>query len=387
MDELINKTLLLGAFRVFVVHFTWLYTRVQASDVERTTFENHTAGLRHIAASLGVEINIEHLFPYGLEDDNIGWTLYRNCLEPDRLASQIETSYGKRARFAHSIAVFGVMAAIISDWTAKITSSHSLKRHNIFRTVNLAEVSEALFETAAFYQDNLPFIEDILGPDIATSCTFFMRHCVTGQRSAEYFRKASTLASSVVNILIPDYPVISEKLIQANQLERELSECQPGTKDWRQYEDICYRVLRFLFIPPFRELSPQVRTEGNYERRDAVLMNDQPSWFWASIGSQFDSKHVVFEFKNTGHLNSKNALNQLRIYLLKPTIGRFGMLLTRNRPSKAVLQARREAYEQSRILVLILDDLTVTDLLMARCFLGSVDEYLQRLKREFEIGY
>jgi hypothetical protein len=117
------------------------------------------------------------------------------------------------------------------------------------------------------------------------------------------------------------------------------------------------------------------------------LENDGGSQFWAAVRQEFDSKHVVFEFKNSERLRSKDALNQLRIYLSKPTIGRFGMLLTRKSPGRAVLQARRDAYEQGRVLILIIDDTHLKSLLIARAFLGRIDEQISSLKRGFEVTY
>jgi len=131
----------------------------------------------------------------------------------------------------------------------------------------------------------------------------------------------------------------------------------------------------------------QARSTDRHERRDAILPNNLYAGFWQIIRTEFESRHVVCEFKNSAGINSKQALNQLRIYLSKPTIGRFGLLFIRRPPSKSLLQAQRNAYEQSRILILPIDDAKLGRLLIARAYLGSCDDLLEREKIRFEIEY
>jgi hypothetical protein len=131
----------------------------------------------------------------------------------------------------------------------------------------------------------------------------------------------------------------------------------------------------------------QVTSKNNFERRDAILPNNQFQGFWRHIWDEFQCHHVVREFKNGVHEQSKEAINQLRIYLSKPTIGRFGLLFVRHSPAKSLLQAQKDAYEQERILILIIDDLLLCRLLQARAFLGSAEDVLENEKIKFEIDY
>ncbi len=192
---------------------------------------------------------------------------------------------------------------------------------------------------------------------------------------------------SLINQLVPHYSDISERLKRSKELSRELKECKPGIESWKNYEDVCLKILRCLFLPPFKEVKLQARSNGNLERRDAILPNNQYSGFWQLIRNEFDSRHIVCEFKNGASGGQKNSLNQLRIYLSKPTIGRFGLLFVRTSPSKALMQAQRDAYEQSRVMILIFDDEKLMKLLNARAYLGEADDFLNNEKVNFEISY
>lgn len=389
MDELVKRLALLGTCRVSVVHLTWLGLRLSAPHDAQPleVLSDHAAGLKCLAISLGLRVDVKDLFPYGLADDNMAGTLYRNSLGPDPLGTQIESLYGKRPGFAYNLAVFATTAQITSEWWAKVTSSAFPKGRTRFRTGKTAEAHKALTETAYFYRDNASSIEYTFGRPAALICKSYLTSSAKQQPSHKYFRRLNALSSDLLNTLIPDYPAISERIERARLLEKELTGCPPGARGWRQYEDICFKALTFLLVPPFRHLSQQVRSEGNFERRDCLLKNEGGSQFWAAVRHEFDSKHVVFEFKNSERLRSKDALNQLRIYLSKPTIGRFGILLIRSSPGRAVLQARRDAYEQGKVLVLIVDDTLLKSLMIARAFLGRIDEHLGELKSAFEVTY
>lgn len=140
-------------------------------------------------------------------------------------------------------------------------------------------------------------------------------------------------------------------------------------------------------MPPFKNVIEQSRTEAGDTRRDAVLPNNQYSGFWQLIRNEFDSRHIVCEFKNYFTKTSKAQLNQLRIYLSKPTVGRFGLLFVRHTPSLHLLAARRRAYEESRILILILSDELVMQMLKIRAFTGHPEDILENLKIQFELSY
>lgn len=167
----------------------------------------------------------------------------------------------------------------------------------------------------------------------------------------------------------------------------ELSKCPSGRSSWAQYEDICIKALRFLFSPPFKSILIQKRTADNHERRDAILTNNQYQGFWHLIREEFGSRHVVCEFKNKQEGLSKNDLNQLRIYLLRPSIGKFGLLFVRHGLSASLIQAQRNAYEQSQMMILVITDRMLISMMKLRTFTGAAEHLLETAKARFEVEY
>ncbi|MDC7783913.1 restriction endonuclease [Priestia megaterium] len=193
----------------------------------------------------------------------------------------------------------------------------------------------------------------------------------------------------ISNIIFNDFPMYNQRLKRGRKLLEELKLCPPGHGDWRKYENICFKILREMFVPPFKKVIEQRSTESRDQRRDAVLPLNNHSYgdFWSVIKEEFNSKHIIVEFKNYKEPIKKDQLNQLRLYLSRPTIGRFGILINRFEFSKELLNARRRAFEESKILILLLDDEMLKELLYTYIYLGKAESYLEDLKTDFDLSY
>jgi hypothetical protein len=233
------------------------------------------------------------------------------------------------------------------------------------------------------WHDRLHTNGDVELANIATDLAIALS---PGRWTVGAFERVQTVAGRALAQLIPHFPLIDERLLRARAIIRELKSCAPGRSDWRRYEDVCIRALRLLFMPPFRTISVQRRTVAGHERRDAILTNNQFGGFWSLVRQDLDCRHVVCEFKNVQRLG-KSDVNQIRIYLRKPTIGRFGLIFHRRRAGQSARMARHIAYADDRALILLIDDVALVRLLLTRAFLGSADVALENMKVEFETTY
>lgn len=194
--------------------------------------------------------------------------------------------------------------------------------------------------------------------------------------------------SEIINNIFTQFDEIDFNLNIAEELIEKLENCKPGKKEWSKYEDICLEILRFIFIPEFDFIYTQVRTDNNHQIRDAILPNNQDFGFWKNIKDEFNSKNIVCEFKNGIQKNiNKNSINQLRVYLSKKTIGKYGFLFIRKKPNNSVLHARKLAYQESNILITIIDDELLKKLILCRALFGKCDEVLKKEKIKFEVEY
>lgn len=168
----------------------------------------------------------------------------------------------------------------------------------------------------------------------------------------------------------------------------ELRELEPGSKEWKRYEDLCEIILNFCFKPQINKIYSQVRTLDNYERRDFIIPINHQIGIYNSLFHEYNCKNIVVEVKNMSTNFTKSIINQVRAYLSKPTIGRFGICLIRNKENAQNLEiAVLKAYADSGMLIMILDDQDLVEMVYYKIIFGRIDRFLQKKKVEFELNY
>ena len=172
------------------------------------------------------------------------------------------------------------------------------------------------------------------------------------------------------------------------KLTTRLQACPTGWDNFRDYEEICVDVLRYLFVPPLPAVLVQSRTRDQHEVRDAVLPNFGAGGFWAEIRHEFGSKNIPCEFKNYSKQIATREARQIRVRLEKPTLGRFGLLVSRQPAGEGALMEQRDAYiARTRKLFLFLDDALIIEMIQHKDSGRKPEDILQRLKTEFELNF
>ncbi len=170
------------------------------------------------------------------------------------------------------------------------------------------------------------------------------------------------------------------------RLIQRLKKCKPGREDFKQFENICVDILKYLFVPPLPDVFAQVATRDRHEIRDAIMVNYGAPGFWAEIRDEFSSKNIPSEFKNYAEPIGIKEVQQLRIRLDKPGLGRFGLLISRRPPSKAAKIEQRNSYASNpQKLILFLDDTVMIEMINKKHEGGDPSNILQYLKTDFEL--
>lgn len=238
-----------------------------------------------------------------------------------------------------------------------------------------------------FIQDNLLLIEKYY-PLVIQERVHLLEIELDVSADKFDYKKINNACTRIIESIYSNYELLNRDISNAISLIDELKSCKVGYHSWKKYENTCTKITQFLFIPPHKRLFFQVNNDSKHQRRDVIIPNYQTDGFWKSIKDEFSSKNIVFEFKNGKDANrEKSSINQLRIYLSKPTIGKFGFLFLRNKPEKTLLEARKNAYEESGILILILHDKLVEDMILLKTVLGSCEDIIESEKINFELAY
>jgi len=147
-----------------------------------------------------------------------------------------------------------------------------------------------------------------------------------------------------------------DKLTNTNELIEDLFACPSGNDGWKQFEDVCIKILAFLFVPPLIEPMIQARTYSGIDRRDAVLPNRNLDVHnsWGFIYKELDARMILFEFKNYDIMEiGKDEVNQTANYLKTP-MGRLAIMCCNKMPNDAAHIKRNSIYSEHKKVILFM---------------------------------
>lgn len=163
--------------------------------------------------------------------------------------------------------------------------------------------------------------------------------------SKEFVEKVLELIPSYYADQLLDFDYIDVAISSnASTLIEELNSCEPGIEHWREYEDVCTKILSYCFTPPLLEPVVQSETEEGDQRRDIILHIPMDiEGFWKYIRDKYGIA-VIIDCKNYSDFLDQNTFVVTSKYLSGTTrLTPFGMILTRRGLNeRAKLQQKRE---------------------------------------------
>lgn len=122
----------------------------------------------------------------------------------------------------------------------------------------------------------------------------------------------------------------------------------------RSFEDGVSQLLASLLYPHLDFAAEQSRTVDGVQIRDLIFYNNREIDFLQEVWDDYGSRQIVFEMKNVAAVD-RSHLNQLNRYLTDE-LGRFGVLVTRNRLSTAMMKNTIDLWAGQRRCILVLTD-------------------------------
>ncbi|KAA6312855.1 hypothetical protein EZS27_036281, partial [termite gut metagenome] len=147
----------------------------------------------------------------------------------------------------------------------------------------------------------------------------------------------------------------------------------------KQYEDLMVQIMASLLYPYLDFAQEQSRIDSGSQIRDLIFYNNRSFDFLSDIYDLYESRQIVVELKNVQQLEREH-INQLNRYLSEQ-FGKFGIIFTRNKPPKSILQNTVDLWAGQRRCIIILDD---SDLqLMNEVYESRQRHPLEVLKRKY----
>lgn len=212
-------------------------------------------------------------------------------------------------------------------------------------------------------------------------------------KSLKYKINESPISRLLVNqLIVPNFKnlIQNNEELKANRIAdliiSDLQKCPEGS-GWREYESICYKVIRYLFEDNFSYFKAeyQVANENRTDIRDLIIANTGKHEFWQSVKQIYKSNNIIFEFKNYSDKIDNDALRQISDYLEKDVYGQFGVIFTRNEVShRTKLKQVDYLNNRNKKLILIISDEILIDMIKIKKNGGYPENILMDLKFKIE---
>lgn len=151
--------------------------------------------------------------------------------------------------------------------------------------------------------------------------------------------------------LFTQIPVLSAKR-KMNEILK-LPTGKEGNAD-KKYEEHVAQLMASMLYPHLDFAQAQSRTESGTQIRDLIFYNNGSVQFFKDVYETYGSRQIVFEMKNVAALEREHV-NQLHRYLSN-TFGKFGVIVTRNAPNKAIKKNIIDLWSGQRVCIIVLTD-------------------------------
>ena len=143
----------------------------------------------------------------------------------------------------------------------------------------------------------------------------------------------------------------------AEELEKRLNNCKAGKQQAIDYENICNDILSYLFDNEFTVMSRQHFTHDELFRMDLLCTLKGSSAFWDFLIKHYNSRFVVFEYKNHTPKLSQNFIYITEKYLFNAALRNVAIIISRNGFSKnADIAAKGCLKEHGKLIIELIDE-------------------------------
>ncbi len=137
-----------------------------------------------------------------------------------------------------------------------------------------------------------------------------------------------------------------------------LKQCRPGQEDGsnREYEEICTEIIKYLFETDFLKMSEQHKTDDDLFRMDCLCSFKETKVFWKFLMQFYNSKFVVFEYKNYSSYIKQNLIYITEKYLFSAALRNVAIIISRHGFDTNACKAAMGCLKENGKLIIDLKD-------------------------------
>ncbi len=192
---------------------------------------------------------------------------------------------------------------------------------------------------------------------------------------------------------VPDvFENVSEEKREELSWRDKLLRITPGREQFREYETTCTDILKYVLGDYLTLWEIQEPTNDGLYRFDLCckIKNGANQDFFDTIKHYFNTKYIVFEFKNYNEKISQKEIYTTEKYLYEKALRKVAIIISRLGADEHALQATRGSLRETGKLILCLSDNALLEMIDIKMrgeqepaeFLGALlDDLLVHLEK------
>lgn len=151
----------------------------------------------------------------------------------------------------------------------------------------------------------------------------------------------------------------------------------------KKYEELCVEIIKFLFQTEFTKISEQNSTEDKMFRMDLICGLKGISEFWKILVQHYNTRFVVFEFKNYEDKIEQNLIYITEKYLYNAVLRNVAIIISRNGFSHNASKAATGILTENGKLIIDLDDNDIIIMLRMKADRQEPSDYMLNKLEEY----
>lgn len=201
----------------------------------------------------------------------------------------------------------------------------------------------------------------------------------------------STVGITPLSVEIFDNPKTVDKQEEEN-LEKEfiekLKQWEPTKNTYEQYQDLCCEIVDYLFKDDLLFKGKQRLSNGGLYRFDLIykVRDNQTKGVWNTITRYFNSKYIIFEFKNYESKITQEEIYTTDKYLYLEALRGVAIIISCKGADKNSQKAISGTLRENGKLILSISNDDLIEMLNKKIESESPTDYLEDILDDLLIG-
>ncbi|MDB5006049.1 MAG: hypothetical protein JWP45_442 [Mucilaginibacter sp.] len=167
---------------------------------------------------------------------------------------------------------------------------------------------------------------------------------------------------------------------------RDLGAVFPGKPGWMAYELLNIEILKYLFEKDLSNWHTQRTTDDELSRFDMICRVISKNDFWKNLIQSFQSRYVLFEFKNYSDPIGQDQIYTTERYLYLRGLRSVGFIIAPKGGKAQAHKAAKGALREHGKLIIILSNEDLCKMLAMKAEGGEPSDYLSDRLDDFLIS-